>query len=303
VTLDDGVELGADLLVGADGLHSTVRRLVFGDESKFFRYLGFHTTAFTFDAQRIHTAVDGRVCLTDTVDREMGFYALRDGRVAVFAVHRTPDPALPHDIQAAVRESYGGLGWVVPEALDHCPPSDQIYYDQVAQIEMPSWSKGRVVLVGDACYAVSLIAGQGASVGMAGAYLLADQVARAQSVDHALVEYESCGAQSRKRSRRSAARRLLGSYPRLPGSCGYAARCCRRPGCPSSIGTWPQPWRANPPHSLPVCARAAHSDGPTTERTSSGRAARVTSYVSSSRLRSGCTTTILAGCSERGSSV
>jgi deazaflavin-dependent oxidoreductase (nitroreductase family) len=216
VTLDDGVELGADLLVGADGLHSTVRRLVFGDESKFFRYLGFHTTAFTFDAQRIHTAVDGRVCLTDTVDREMGFYALRDGRVAVFAVHRTPDPALPHDIQAAVRESYGGLGWVVPEALDHCPPSDRIYYDQVAQIEMPSWSKGRVVLVGDACYAVSLIAGQGASVGMAGAYLLADQLARAQSVDHALVEYEKLWrpvAEEKQKVGRSAAPWFLPASP------------------------------------------------------------------------------------------
>lgn len=97
---------------------------------------------------------------------------------------------MPSDIRAAVREAYGGLGWVVPEALDRCPPSKEIYYDQVAQIEMPGWSRGRVVLVGDACYAVSLIAGQGASPAIAGAYVLAEQLASTQSVEDALEKYE-----------------------------------------------------------------------------------------------------------------
>lgn len=190
VALAGGADLDADLLVGADGIHSAVRRMVFGDEERFVRYLGFHTAAYRFSDPAVHAAVRGRFCLTDTVDRQMGFYGLRGGEVAAFAVHRTPDPALPGDARAAVRRAYGSLGWVVPGALDRCPPASEVYYDQVAQVDMPAWSRGRVALVGDACFAVSLLAGQGASLAIAGAYVLADQLDRTGSIRAGLERYE-----------------------------------------------------------------------------------------------------------------
>ncbi|MFE0644927.1 FAD-dependent monooxygenase [Streptomyces sp. NPDC058877] len=190
VTLADGTVERADLLVGADGVHSTVRRLVFGDEADFLKYRGFHTTAYVFDDPEIFEQVRDRLCLTDTIDRQMGLYGLRDGRVAAFGVHRAGPGELPRDAREEVRRAYGGLGWVVPRALEKCPPSEEMYYDQVAQIVTDRWSRGRTVLVGDAGYAVSLLAGQGASLGIAGAYVLAEELGRASSVEAGLAAYE-----------------------------------------------------------------------------------------------------------------
>ncbi|MFF4217059.1 FAD-dependent monooxygenase [Streptomyces nondiastaticus] len=243
VLLNDGTHLEADVVVGADGVHSAVRRLAFceaeGDDERHVRHLGFHTAAFVFEDPGIHAACRDSFVLTDTTDRQMGFYGLRDGRVAAFAVHRTADPGLPGDPREALRKEYGELGWVVPRALRACPPGDEVYYDQVAQTEVPRWSRGRVTLVGDACYAVSLLAGQGASLGLAGARLLAGQLTEAPSTATALRRYEEQWRPVVTEKQRAArkgvrwflphskgqlrARRLALRAARLPGAGRYLA--------------------------------------------------------------------------------
>lgn len=189
VELSDGSHSLVDLVVGADGIHSAVRALVFGPERDVLRHLGCHTAAYLFEDADLHDRLAGRFLLTDVVDRQLGLYGVRGGRVAVFAAHRDPGPAPPEDPCAALRDHYAGLGPLAARALDRCP--GDVYYDVVAQICMPRWTSGRVVLVGDACGAVSLLAGQGASLAMAGAEVLAQELGRGPTVAASLGRYES----------------------------------------------------------------------------------------------------------------
>lgn len=190
VELSDTTTLDADLIVGADGVHSGVRSLTFGAERDDLRYLGMQTGAFVFTDPTVFEQVRGRFVLTETLNRQLGFYGLDDGRVAVFTVFRTDDRALPDDPRAALRRTFTGMGDLADRALAQCPPSDEIYYDQVAQTVTPRWTDGRVALVGDAAHAVSLVAGQGASLGVAGAYVLAERLRAASSVPEGLADYE-----------------------------------------------------------------------------------------------------------------
>ncbi|WP_104176109.1 FAD-dependent monooxygenase [Arthrobacter sp. Y81] len=189
------VTLAADVLVGADGIHSGVRSQVFGPEEEYVRPLGMRAAAFIVTEPLLNARFRNRFVLTDSIDRMVGLYSLRSDEVAAFMVYRDATRATgqvgPGSPRERLRREFAGLGHAVDRLLELCP--DHPYDDVVAQIVMPGWQRGRTVLVGDACGAVSLLAGQGGSLAIAGAALLGDilgPVASPGEISSALAEFE-----------------------------------------------------------------------------------------------------------------
>lgn len=188
IRTSDGRIIEGDLLIGADGIHSAVRDAVFGPETQFIKHLGFHTAAYIFDDPVLNDQVRGRFALSDTKDRQLGLYGLRGTRVAAFLIHRDDSPSLPADRSESLRREFAGVDWLGPRALRQVPVDP--YYDVVAQVQMERWYSGRVVLVGDACQAVSLLAGQGSSLAIAGARVLANHLVQSATIADGLAAYQ-----------------------------------------------------------------------------------------------------------------
>ncbi|MET8149024.1 FAD-dependent monooxygenase [Actinoplanes sp. NPDC049668] len=175
VTFERGRPRTFDYVAGADGLHSNTRRLAFGPEPAYHRYLGCCFAGFT--APNIggwsHEAI-----LQNTPGTMAAVYAVGEQPwVHALLAFATPEP--PRDAAdrvALVAEAFAGQGGEVPALLDTLAGADDVYFDTVSQIRMPGWVDGRVALLGDAAYAPSFLTGQGTSLALAGAYVLAGEL-------------------------------------------------------------------------------------------------------------------------------
>ncbi len=184
-----------DLVIGADGLHSEIRRLAFGEEHRFEKYLGYLVAACEVKGYRPR---DGRVYVSYAVPgKQVARFAMREERTLFLFVWAAREPPAigPHDAgaqRAILHAAFGDAGWECPEMLAALDRSEELYFDPVSQIRMNSWSKGRVALVGDAAFCPSLLAGQGSALAMAAAYVLAGELGNAQSQpEEAFRRYES----------------------------------------------------------------------------------------------------------------
>jgi len=168
-----------DLVVGADGLRSRVRALAFGAESKFDYALGCHVAAFELPGYRPRE--DSVAMIHGAPGRYISCIPLREDRTLVFAVFRDKCligevPSNASERKAALRAIFADMGWECPRILSAMVEIDEIYFDSVSQIRMERWTHGRVALVGDAAACPSLIAGEGAGLAMAEAYVLAGEI-------------------------------------------------------------------------------------------------------------------------------
>jgi len=168
-----------DLVIGADGLHSNVRGIVFGDESHFVRELGLYLCVYTVPN---YLNLDRLEMQYSELGRVAAIWSSR-GDANAKACFGFVAPAVQLDLrdrahqQQVLKSVYEGIGWEVPRLLEMMPSAPDVYFDAAAQISMVHWSQGRVVLAGDAGHCASPMSGQRTSLALIGAYVLAGELA------------------------------------------------------------------------------------------------------------------------------
>ena len=185
VTFERSAPRTFGLVAGADGLHSRVRGLAFGPEPRFLRHLGLYLSVFNVPND---LKLDHWQLIYVTPGKSVTVTSARGNREARAIFFFGSEP-LDYDYrdrgqqQELLAAAFAGSGWEVPRLLAAMPDAPDFYFDSVSQVRMTSWSAGRVTLVGDAGYCPSPLSGQGSSLALVGAYVLASEL-RAADGDH-----------------------------------------------------------------------------------------------------------------------
>ncbi|MFJ3944470.1 MULTISPECIES: FAD-dependent monooxygenase [Streptomyces] len=193
VTFRSGLRRTYDLVVGADGMHSATRAALFGPEERYHRYLGYCFALFTVPNT---LGLDRELLMWNTPGRAAALYATGDPEeVHAFLTFHRPeapggtlrDPGAGVDLVAS---AFADAGWEVPAMLGALRKAADPFLDTAGQIRLPRWSRGRVALVGDAAYAPSFLTGQGTSLALVGAYMLAHSLLTHPGHAEALAAYD-----------------------------------------------------------------------------------------------------------------
>ncbi|MFE3983336.1 FAD-dependent monooxygenase [Nocardia tengchongensis] len=184
-----------DLVIGADGVHSRTRKMVFGPEEEFTTFLGGYMSFYTIptpagleqDWMSMHVVPRASLGIRPDFDPATA--------KAIITLRTDADPTLRRDITAQrtlIRDMLADAGWLVPGALEHLETTADFYFDELVRVDMPTLSKGRVTLLGDSGFCGSPMTGMGTAMAIVGAYLLAGELAATPAdVEGALARYEA----------------------------------------------------------------------------------------------------------------
>ena len=181
VIFASGRERRFDLVIGADGLHSALRAMVFGPREEFVRHLGLVLGFYTVPNE---FGLDRWLIDYQEAGRSAGLRPVRDATkaIAMLSFPATEFNVDHRDISAQkqlLREQMAGFGWETARILSHLDDTPDFYLDQVAQVVMDHWSLGRVGLLGDAAFSASPMSGAGTGLALVDAYMLAGELAAA----------------------------------------------------------------------------------------------------------------------------
>jgi 2-polyprenyl-6-methoxyphenol hydroxylase-like FAD-dependent oxidoreductase len=184
-TLSDGSTVSADLVVGCDGPHSAVRRLVFGPEEQFVKPLGGYNAWFTAPDT---VGLDGWYLMYQAPGLNASMRPSHDSALCKAGLAFRSDPVAydrrdADEQRALLATHFAGAGWQCDALLSAAQTADDFYFDAFTQVHMPTISHGRVTLAGDAGYCASPLSGMGTSLALVGAYVLAGELGPAESLD------------------------------------------------------------------------------------------------------------------------
>jgi 2-polyprenyl-6-methoxyphenol hydroxylase-like FAD-dependent oxidoreductase len=190
ITLSSGETIAADLLIGADGFRSSLRQKLFGPDESCLQPLGYYFSVYDvgapkqFDTDFVSYAEPGHLA---------EYYALHDGRLAAMHVWR--------DTRSGLEQQQEKIDLLMTVSADSHPQVQQllqqtqsekspVLIDSLTMIDLPRWSKGRVLLIGDAAHCLTLVSGQGAGMALASAEMLGDALREASDLCTALDRHE-----------------------------------------------------------------------------------------------------------------
>lgn len=203
VTFTSGAESRFDLVVGADGQHSTVRSLAFGPEHAYSRPLGLGIA--TVPVTHAPVSAPDVVQICNLPGASMSVHPAGGHPVAAF-IFRTDDraPAQGREAQQQLLQlHYRNRGWRSQELLQAVSDADDLYFDTVNRVDVPTWHRGRIILLGDAASSITIL-GEGCSMAIAGAGLLADTLSNVEEIDNALAAFERAHASEVRKKQRGA---------------------------------------------------------------------------------------------------